>query len=128
MGGGTDLALEQIEEAGEELGDGTFFVDRVMREAGKCVVEDGLGAEDDEGHVAGDGDLLLIFADAIARTWKQIQEFQPEGTEAAPSESASQAPSLPAGFGDFEDFGFDDDVQLIRDERGVRIADTEESD
>ena len=60
MGGGADLALEEVEKAGEELGDGTFLVNRVVGEGGGGVVEDGLGAEDDEGHVARDGNSVLL--------------------------------------------------------------------
>lgn len=104
-----------------------------LRDAG--VADDAISIVPDEQEAvaaalgaARDGDLLLIFADSIARTWKQIQEFQPEGGSAAKTDDGLSTPSLPTGFGDFEDFGFDEDVQWIRDERGVRIADTEEAD
>ncbi len=33
---------------------------------------------------AGPGDLLLVFADALARTWKQITKFQSEGDDRRP--------------------------------------------
>jgi cyanophycin synthetase len=64
------------------------------------------------------GDLLLIFADALARSWKQITKFKPEGVHtpeapkprATPVETAPEAPAL----SDFEG--------LIIDERGVHLA------
>jgi cyanophycin synthetase len=64
-------------------------------------------------------DLVLVFGDQLSRTWKQIQDFTPgEGarrvaTAAAPSE---------VDLGSFADLGLDGGVELIRDERGVRIA------
>jgi cyanophycin synthetase len=86
------------------------------------------------------GDLLLIFADALVRSWKQITKFKPSG--AAPARAASP-PAPPArakaieltngsgGGAGFElgasviaqataaDFSLEG---LIRDERGVRMA------
>jgi cyanophycin synthetase len=77
------------------------------------------------------GDLLLIFADALARSWKQITKFKPVGAVApqpaarlsTPSEQPASrkfveaVPSLAEG--DPATFSFDG---LIRDERGVRLA------
>jgi len=37
------------------------------------------------------GDLILIFADALARSWKQITKFKPSGTASAPSTVARTA-------------------------------------
>ena len=70
------------------------------------------------------GDLLLIFADALTRSWKQVIKFRPEG--AAPFKASG-------GLGDFSEpeaqplsAAMDDTVYelegLIRDERGVRFA------
>ena len=73
------------------------------------------------------GDLLLIFADALARSWKQITKFKPVGAPSAnPAARAVRSP-LPEHKSEdkFEtaaagpDFGLDG---LIRDERGVRLA------
>ena len=76
------------------------------------------------------GDLLLIFADALVRSWKQITKFKPAGTpatrelhppgtdlgeEAAPA--SAPVPRVPDT--QITDFGAD---ALIRDERGVRVA------
>ena len=76
------------------------------------------------------GDLLLIFADALVRSWKQITKFKPAG--AAPARAASQPAPPPGeegllaaapapriiepGIVEFSHEG------LIRDERGVRVA------
>ncbi|HLQ13961.1 MAG TPA: cyanophycin synthetase [Steroidobacteraceae bacterium] len=92
------------------------------------------------------GDLLLIFADALVRSWKQITKFKPAGAPAARAAGASDgvhegegtmgaaqdflgrpqaAPGVPgtagarAGEGATPAFSFEG---LVRDERGVRVA------
>jgi cyanophycin synthetase len=90
------------------------------------------------------GDLLLIFADALVRSWKQITKFKPEAitsrdtaatggpAAAGASRSAQSAPhAQPAAQTPAEptrdavpasaEPGFNLDG-LIRDERGVRLA------
>jgi len=73
------------------------------------------------GHALGaarQGDLLLVFADNLTRGWKQIIHFEAD-TESLASEptaaAAVQLPEPPA-----EVLRADD--ELIRDERGVRLA------
>jgi cyanophycin synthetase len=94
------------------------------------------------------GDLLLIFADALVRSWKQVTKFKPEGTpdEAPSAESADDdslaAPAIrpqmgaserPAGNGSANVAAQAAGIipigepalnleGLIRDERGIRIA------
>jgi cyanophycin synthetase len=89
------------------------------------------------------GDLLLIFADALVRSWKQITKFKPSGTHAArPSgQPAAPAPSPAASSatesrGNGKSAGAYGDSSaaasppnpafnlegLIRDERGIRMA------
>ena len=77
------------------------------------------------------GDLLLVFADALVRSWKQITKFKPAGS--APARPATQFASpvgaeaaaapmrTPARSGETSapDFSLEG---LIRDERGVRLA------
>ena len=75
------------------------------------------------------GDLLLVFADALVRSWKQITKFKPAGApmpRAAPQlapeldDVALTAPSAPkVSEVTAADFGGEG---LIRDERGVRLA------
>jgi cyanophycin synthetase len=78
-------------------------------------------AESEEGSVerglglARPNDLLLIFCDAITRTWKQIIYFKPAmKPEPVPPERVVAAGGfdVPAGY------------QLISDDRGVRIVST----
>jgi cyanophycin synthetase len=81
------------------------------------------------------GDLLLIFADALVRSWKQITKFKPSG--AAPTRPIVQPAASAAGSrGNGKSAGVYDDSSaapsppnpafnlegLIRDERGIRMA------
>ena len=76
------------------------------------------------------GDLLLIFADALTRSWKQITKFKPlgggAGVRSAPplarmpaAEPNSEAAMEAGGVSADPEFNLDG---LIRDERGVRLA------
>ncbi len=64
------------------------------------------------------GDLILVLADAIKRTWKQIIYFN----SGALVDGAPKRSSVNIELPDAEDFDFDDDLEIISDERGVRIA------
>lgn len=69
------------------------------------------------------GDLVLIFADQVSRSWKQVIYFKPDATAGvgpASARGANRPLPLPAveGPGD----GLPAGVELIQDERGVRIA------
>ena len=68
--------------------------------------------------MAQSGDLVLVLADNIKRTWKQIIYFNSEAKGDNGSLKATVTIDLPAT----EGFTFDSDVELISDERGVRIA------
>jgi cyanophycin synthetase len=77
------------------------------------------------------GDLLLIFADSLARSWKQITKFKPAGSISPPVPVQMPQPALResnrkvaegnplAGEGNAPAFSLEG---LIRDERGVRLA------
>jgi cyanophycin synthetase len=79
------------------------------------------------------GDLLLVFADALVRSWKQITKFRPAGTPPAAASAAPRAETFAAapaatyaaeptpGAGDARPDSFSLEG-LIRDERGVRLA------
>ena len=69
--------------------------------------------------MARSGDLVLILADHVARSWKQIIYFKP-GDEVEQVAPVSQSVEVPQEF--FGEFELDEDIELIRDERGVRIA------
>jgi cyanophycin synthetase len=66
------------------------------------------------------GDLLLILGDNIKRTWKQIIYFNASEREATEKKQPSAAAVLTPE--DAQSFRLDDDMELVRDERGVRIA------
>jgi len=68
--------------------------------------------------IAGPGDLILVLADAIKRTWKQIIYFNSEAKVEEGSTRSSIAIDLP----ETGDFRFDENLEIISDERGVRIA------
>ncbi len=70
------------------------------------------------------GDLLLVFADALTRSWKQIIKFRPEGTPPASPVPATPRPfesEAPASNVSQDDLAHELEG-LIRDERGVRFA------
>lgn len=62
-------------------------------------------------------DLVLIFGDAIKRTWRQISSFRSEHREAR-SEAPAPVRLEP---GEIPELTFGGDA-LVRDERGVRLA------
>jgi cyanophycin synthetase len=75
-------------------------------------------------HFAKENDLLLIFGDNITRCWKQIIHFKPEGGEKSTVENSDQETFSKEVL---EYFSQKDGENVIRDERGVRLA-KEESD
>ena len=74
------------------------------------------------------GDLLLIFADTLVRSWKQITKFRPAGVAAASTAPRPAPPYLPESGADGGQPPDEAAVPafslegLIRDERGVRYA------
>jgi len=64
------------------------------------------------------GDLVLVLGDDVTRCWKQIIYFE-SGAKTKQTSKAAPVDILPEDYSGFE---FDDNVELIRDERGVRIA------
>jgi cyanophycin synthetase len=76
--------------------------------------------------MAGPGDLLLVFADELTRSWKQIIHFTPATGDAVPLPAPRNGPGeLPAQVP--VPALLEDGAELIRDERGVRVArDTED--
>jgi len=70
------------------------------------------------------GDLLLVFADALARSWKQITKFHAEGT---PAPAVKRVEPVAAIETVVEERAVVEMDGLIRDERGIRFArDTED--
>jgi len=64
------------------------------------------------------GDLILVLADNIKRTWKQIIYFNSE----AKADAGAKKPAVTIELPETDDFRFDDSLEIISDERGVRIA------
>jgi cyanophycin synthetase len=98
--------------------------ERGVAEAQITVIPDEQEAIDHALRLARENDLLLIFADALTRSWKQVIKFKPDRT-AAPAPAAPRAEAaepeaepdmalaMPA---DLEAAGF------VRDERGLRFV------
>ncbi len=83
------------------------------------IVEDEEAANLHALNMARANDLVLILADHVARSWKQIIYFKP-GDDVVSEAPAAKAMPVPEEFlGSFE---LEADLELIRDERGVRIA------
>ena len=74
---------------------------------------------------AGEGDLLIIFGDNITRCWKQIIYHGGE-RETVEEDVATNVPEEIEGYG--LDLMLGEGLQLISDDRGVRLAREEEGD
>jgi len=72
------------------------------------------------------GDLLLIFADAITRTWKQVIQFRPDAASAPIERSRISRPELAIPVS--VDGGEDHRREFVRDSRGVRVPREEAED
>ncbi len=74
---------------------------------------------------ANSGDLVLIFGDDTTRCWKQIIHFDSDGTPVATDNASGvEVAELP----DLSEFSIGTGVELIRDEKGVRLAREEDAD
>jgi cyanophycin synthetase len=84
------------------------------------VIPDEQEAIDAGLRMAQPGDVLLIFADALVRSWKQVIKFKPEG---AP-EKAPVAAAAPADTGEAAEPAFSPEQWegVSRDERGIFIS------
>jgi len=70
--------------------------------------------------MAREGDLIVIFGDDIERCWKQVTGYEVEGVEQPGVDAEKPVQSFVEE--DPEAFMLDPGAELIRDERGVRIA------
>src|SRR4051794_11041243 len=70
------------------------------------------------------GDLLLIFGDAITRSWKQVIQFQPNAAARIVERPRHSAPAMAMAVS--ADGGEDHRREFVRDSRGVRVAREEE--
>jgi len=76
--------------------------------------------------MAQEGDLVVIFADDVRRSWNQV--IQHEGDNVASGNGEEVKPANSFVEEDPEAFSLDPGARLVRDERGVRLAREEESD
>ena len=65
------------------------------------------------------GDLILVFADALARSWKQIIKFKSDGSSPRPSPGAAGPQPMPQSSADEAAVAAMQGV--VRDERGLRF-------
>jgi cyanophycin synthetase len=90
------------------------------------VIPDEQQAIDAALRMAAAGDLLLIFGDALARCWKQITKFNPEGTLTDLGVAKKQVTESNAAVASWLNQNNDDAFLhlegVIRDERGIVIA------
>ena len=82
------------------------------------VVPDGQEANRSALEMADAGDLILMLGDNIKRTWKQIIYFN----SGAHAEGTSKRSTTPMDLPNIAGFELDADLEIISDERGVRIA------
>lgn len=69
------------------------------------------------------GDLVVIFADQLARTWKQIIYFKPEVAQTATKADLKLEPhAVISSLKGFEDFSDASQLEIKQDERGVFLA------
>jgi cyanophycin synthetase len=85
------------------------------------VIPDEQAATDHALRSAQAGDLLLIFADALQRSWDQVVGFRPDGPGASSPRSAVPSPAAAAQLRRDDDVGLEG-ATIVRDERGVRLA------
>jgi cyanophycin synthetase len=93
------------------------LIDNGVDDASITVIPDEVEAVNAGLQQAAPGDLLVIFGDDTTRCWKQIIYFSSDGA----TPDAEAAPKTTAVDTSFEDM-FENDQNLIRDERGVRLA------
>jgi cyanophycin synthetase len=91
------------------------------------VIPDEQAAIDRGLHQAQAGDLLLIFADAITRGWKQVIQYRPGAAPAIPDRPRVSRPErvMAAASGNGQG---DPRREFVRDSRGVRMAREEGED
>jgi cyanophycin synthetase len=66
------------------------------------------------------GDLLLIFGDAITRTWKQVIQFRPDSAPRPVEQARISRPERALAVA--AEVMEDGRREFVRDSRGVRIA------
>jgi cyanophycin synthetase len=105
-----------------------LIMSRRLRAAGVggdaiSVIPDEQEAIDAALRMAQPGDLLLIFADALVRSWKQVIKFRPEGAQEtrvpAPAAVVVETPPVEPAF---DEASFAAMGGVVRDERGIHLS------
>jgi cyanophycin synthetase len=77
--------------------------------------------------MAQEGDLVVLFADDVRRSWNQVLHFESDSEDTSTAVESKPAHSFVEE--DPEAFSLEPGTRLVRDERGVRLArEEEESD
>jgi len=76
--------------------------------------------------MAREGDLVVLFADDVRRSWNQVIHY--EGVSETVTSTDDTKPATSFVEEDPEAFSLEAGARLIKDERGVRLAREEESD
>jgi cyanophycin synthetase len=76
--------------------------------------------------MAQEGDLVVLFADDVRRSWNQVIHYEVDSDSEGAAETTKSAHSFVEA--DPEAFSLEPGARLVRDERGVRLAREEESD
>ncbi len=76
--------------------------------------------------IAREGDLVVLFADDVRRSWNQVIHYKADSETTRVTDDADPVNSFVAE--DPEAFSLDAGARLIKDERGVRLAREEEGD
>jgi cyanophycin synthetase len=68
------------------------------------------------------GDLLLVFADKISRSWKQVIYFKPEQPKSSPPPAPSPSTTTLVTIEQAREVELIEGAEVIQDSRGVRLA------
>ncbi len=86
------------------------------------IIPEEFAAVDAALHMAEPGDLLLVFADALVRSWKQIIKFRPEGAGEPRVMPVTPVVQQPVVEVEFDEANFADIGGLERDGRGIFVS------
>ncbi|MCF6289364.1 MAG: cyanophycin synthetase [Proteobacteria bacterium] len=103
------------------------LIESGVKESQTKIIADEIQAVETALQNAQEGDLVLIFGDDITRCWKQIINFNPKSQKTSKvtskTTSATHASSVIINA---DEKDFIESMNLIKDERGVRLARIEE--
>jgi cyanophycin synthetase len=90
-------------------------------ESSISIIPDEQEAIDAALRMSNPGDLLLVFADALVRSWKQIIKFRPDGSR-EPQTAAAPVVAEAAPEPEFDEASFADLGDVVRDGRGIHLS------